>query len=176
MGLAGILNTSETTPAAERIAATLFNKLKDLYVWRWVASKAPPAAQTSRCTTDHADLAAPTSLPASAPTEEGPSPVPQHDADKMKGGFTAQARGFGMLGKEVAKKAGKTFIQSSQLAASYLLDKTKKQNDLSAIKDHLPPRLSLDLLKYINQEQMKKWEIDDIFWGKLMKCIQRISP
>lgn len=31
-----------------------------------------------------------------------------------------------MLGKEVAKKAGKTFIQSSQLAASYLLDKAKK--------------------------------------------------
>ncbi|KAK9918970.1 hypothetical protein WJX75_008647 [Coccomyxa subellipsoidea] len=51
----------------------------------------------------------------------------QHDADKTKGGFTAQARGFGMLGKEVAKKAGKTFIQSSQLAASYLLDKAKKE-------------------------------------------------
>ncbi|CAL8469904.1 g9446 [Coccomyxa elongata] len=126
--------------------------------------------------------------------------VPGDDFEKRKAGFNAQARGFGYLGKDVSKKVGKTFIHSAQMASSYLHSRVKKaekkdtQSDepegatsytsvhdflqqicLLAIMDKLPSGLTLDLLKYINQEQMKTWDIDNIFWENLAKCAQRIS-
>lgn len=35
--------------------------------------------------------------------------------------------------------------------------------------------LTLELLKHVDQEQMKAWEIDNIYWGKLRNLASKIA-